>query len=87
MYPLGKGSQGKVYCVEREGSGEYFAMKVCKPTQETANEIAAHKNCNCQNIVSIIEANKVDDKIYIILELGECNLEKYIDGKVKKRLD
>ena len=56
-------------------------MKVCKPSQYVATQIQVQKSCNCPNIVGIIESRRIQDNIYIILELGECNLEKYLTTK------
>jgi serine/threonine protein kinase len=37
FYELGKGGQGKVYCVERIGTNHHFAMKVVPPSDLAAN--------------------------------------------------
>jgi serine/threonine protein kinase len=54
LYELGKGAQGKVFCVERVSTKECFAMKVCKPSGSSLNEIRIQRNCYCPNIVTIV---------------------------------
>jgi hypothetical protein len=62
-------------------------MKVCKPSSSALSEIKIQRSCYCPNIVTIVESQKINNKVYMILELGETNLEKYLETKKDKGLE
>lgn len=41
-------------------------------------EISLHHSCKCDNIIKIIDSEEIDGELFVILELGECNLGTYL---------
>ena len=90
-YKIGQGQQGSVYCIQSP-KGEMFALKRMDIINDDFRErmyreITLHHSCKCPNIIKFIDSEEIDGELYIILELGECNLSTYLETKESKTLN
>ena len=87
---LGSGTYGTVFKASRRIDGESVAIKKFKYTpcdsqgipSSTLREFSILKKLDHKNIVKLIEIFFCDDhsnQLYMVLELGEIDLKKYID--------
>jgi len=89
---IGECSNGKIHKVFKDK--KYYAMKVMKYEAEEEkeemqikrieNEINIFKCFDHHNIVEYIDSFNINDKIYIIMELCESDLNKFMNNKRKK---
>ena len=86
---LGAGGFGEVWKAEKrtELSVSYFALKFFRPKDDDAIDLEIVKKevqtwqslSGLQNVISVIEANKFEDYVYIVSEFAEGgSLEKWL---------
>lgn len=86
---LGQGGQGSVYeCYEEKKTDIKFAIKICKTKKigdeqakiRFTNEVSALKKLQTNKIVSIIDTNTEDEKLWYIMPLLQKSPDFYKDG-------
>ena len=78
---LGKGQFGNVYKVKY--NNEYFAIKEINKIDTFLIDTEVMKKMECDNSVKVIERVETEDSFYIISELCDTNLEKYLNKRKK----
>ena len=87
---VGSNNYSTVYKVKNKSTGNYYAIKEILNTyynKEFLNKIKTLKSENNENNVIINEIIETKEKIYIVNELCEYNLDDYLKKKSYNFLD
>jgi hypothetical protein len=82
---VGAGVYGTVYKVRDEATNDILALKRMRVAEDdeegvpvaALREVSLLKNLAHPNVVPLREALFVDDRIYLLMELMDCNLREY----------
>ena len=83
---IGAGVYGTVYKVRDDATNDILALKRMRVAEDAEEgvpvaalrEVSLLKNLAHANVVPLREALFVDDRIYLLMELLDCNLREYI---------
>jgi len=76
---LGEGTYSTVYSARDTETGQLVALKKLKQRDGCAREIAALKQLSHPNIVALLDTVTFKHKVWLVLELLECDLRSYLN--------